>query len=276
MDKHIYSPGQTELRLLQEITLPLNHCNVPSRLLASLGYQHQPVPLQIDGVFNWHPQLFIDLQALETPAERADYFKAFMDVRFSLSKESNKLRYRDDPPPRPKVNYRRLLLGWLFDSDNVQGAAWRSWVESRFGLLTLFHTESLSDPDSPEYMRFRQSCTKAIYNTNELYEQLDLLYGYCQHELSLRHPHIQHLTLYRGSTELPGYIIDGQPVMLFNNLSSFTADEESALRFGSKVFSVRVPLTKIVCFESLLPRSLQGEQEYMVLGGLYLVERVKF
>ena len=33
-------------------------------------------------------------------------------------------------------------------------------------------------------------------------------------------------------------------------------------------------LSKIVCFDALLPRGLNGEQEYMVLGGIYKAKQV--
>lgn len=276
MDAPIYSLSESEVSLLKQISLPLNHCNVPSRLLASLAYQEQPIPVEIDGIAILYPNLFNMLKSADTAEIRANHFRGFMTSRFHLLKGSSGAQEAADPPPRPKINYRRLLLGWLFDSDNDQGAAWRSWVESRFGLLTCFHQELLPGPDSPQYLRFRQKCSRATYNTNELFEQLDLLYCFCQQELRLRYPDTEHLTLYRGCTEPSEYLIDGYPVKLFNNLSSFTSDPESALRFGSKVFSVRVPLCKIACFESLLPRSLEGEQEFMVLGGLYKVEQVKF
>ena len=276
MDAFIYSRSDDEARLLKQISLPLNHCNIPSTLLASLAYQDQPIPVEIDGIASFYPNLFNMLKKADCPEVRANHFRKFMAARFHLLKVNSGDQKLADPPPRPKVNYRRLLLGWLFDSDNDQGAAWRSWVESRFGLLTRFHQELLPGPDSPEYLRFRQKCTRATYNTNELFEQLDLLFCFCQQELRLRYPDTEHLTLYRGCTELPEYVIDGHLVKLFNNLSSFTSDPESALRFGSKVFAVRVPLCKIACFESLLPRSLEGEQEFMVLGGLYKVDQVKF
>ena len=275
MDEFTYTCSEAEIKLLRQVTLPLNHCNLPSWLLASLAYQRQPIPLEIDGITTWYPELFNILKKENSPEIRAEHFKDFMTHRFHLSKRVNKAMETDDPPLRPKVNYRRLLLGWLFDSDNQQGAAWRSWVESRFGLLTRFHEESLPGPESAQYRRFRQKCTQATYNTNELYAQLDLLYCFCQQELSLRYPDTQHLTLYRGCAALPDYVIDGQSVKLFNNLSSFTSDPEAALRFGTKVFAVWVPLAKIACFESLLPRSLAGEQEFMVLGGLYKAEQIK-
>lgn len=270
----VYAPGPEEAALLQRITFPLNYCNVPSWLLASSAYQQQPIPIEIDGISVWYPHLFDFLKDESCPEARARLFKDFMTARFHLSKASQQ-QNSDDPPPRPKVNYRRLLLGWLFDSDNDQGAAWRSWVESRFGLVTCFHKEAVSGPDSGEYLRFRQTCTRATYNTNELYSQLDLLYCFCQQELLLRYPEQNALTLYRGCAELPEHTLDGKPVSLFNNLSSFTADPESALRFGSKVFAVKVPFAKIACFESLLPNGLQGEQEFMVLGGLYRTKRIE-
>ncbi|WP_319536838.1 NAD(+)--dinitrogen-reductase ADP-D-ribosyltransferase [uncultured Vibrio sp.] len=267
------SPEENEV--LNQICLPLNHCNVPSWLLASIAYQDNPIPLELDGIQIWYPKLFNNLKSIDSYETRAEHFKNFMTNLFHLAKHDYNAQENTDPPPRPKVNYRRLLLGWLFDSDNEQGAAWRSWVESRFGLLTCFHKESLHGPDTPEYLRFRKTCTRATYNTNELYAQLDLLYCFCQHELRLRFKGREHVTLYRGCAELPEHTIDGQAVKLFNNLSSFTADADSALRFGSKVYAVEVPLAKIACFESLLPDSLQGEQEFMVLGGLYKVERLK-
>ncbi len=270
-----YSCTPAEYEVLQQICLSLNHCSVPSWLLASIAYQDNPIPIEIDGINLWYAKLFEALNSSDSYESRAEHFKNFMTVHFHLSKKDYNTSEYGDPPPRPKVNYRRLLLGWLFDSDNEQGAAWRSWVESRFGLLTRFHRESLHGPDTREYLRFRQACTRATYNTNELYAQLDLLYCFCQHELRIRYAGCEHVTLYRGCAELPEYVINGETVKLFNNLSSFTADPESALRFGSKVYAVKVPLSKIACFESLLPYSLQGEQEFMVLGGLYKVERWK-
>lgn len=110
-----------------------------------------------------------------------------------------------------------------------------------------------------------------MYHTNELETQLDFLYSYCQIELRHYHPNETHLKLYRGCNELPEHIINGKPVKLFNNLNSFTSNPDAALSFGTKVVSVQVPLEKIACFDSLLPRALTGEQEYMVLGGLYEV-----
>jgi NAD+--dinitrogen-reductase ADP-D-ribosyltransferase len=57
-----------------------------------------------------------------------------------------------------------------------------------------------------------------------------------------------------------------------NNLSSFSSDPEVAWEFGSSAWEVAVPLSKIVCFSGLLPKSLlSGESEHLVLGGYYHV-----
>ncbi|QSX34422.1 hypothetical protein JYB87_03995 [Shewanella avicenniae] len=268
-----YQCSEAEMALLQQVTLPLNHCSVPSWLLASLAYQQRPIPLQLDSVGAWYQKLFCTLSQFENSADRAASFNDFMQVRFCLAVQSGS-DITQEIITRPKVNYRRLLLGWLMDSDNDQGAAWRSWVESRFGLLTQFHQQEAITLESDAYLRFRHQCSRATYNTNEVFEQLDLLYQYCQLELSLRYPQQEHLCLYRGSDALPAYQFAGQTAMLFNNLSSFTLSAEGALHFGTQVVKVSVPLTKIVSFDSLLPGSLQGEQEFMVLGGLYAVELI--
>jgi NAD+--dinitrogen-reductase ADP-D-ribosyltransferase len=62
-----------------------------------------------------------------------------------------------------------------------------------------------------------------------------------------------------------------------NNISSFTADRDCAWEFGSTVWEVRVPLTKIFFFSGLLPDNLlKGEDEFMVIGGEYRVRRLRW
>lgn len=66
-------------------------------------------------------------------------------------------------------------------------------------------------------------------------------------------------------------------LITLNNLSSFSSDKEIAWEFGSLVWKVQVPIAKIVFFSGLLPSSLlQGENEYLVLGGDYRVERLRY
>ena len=50
-----------------------------------------------------------------------------------------------------------------------------------------------------------------------------------------------------------------------------------AWEFGSSVWRALVPLEKVIFFSGLLPRHLLGgDSEYLVLGGEYRVEKLKY
>ena len=51
-------PLPEERSLLAQLTLPLNRCNVPAPVLASLAFQQYPVSLQLDGIETFYPELF--------------------------------------------------------------------------------------------------------------------------------------------------------------------------------------------------------------------------
>ncbi len=260
---------------LHDLCLPLNHCNLPGWLIASQTYLQLPSPLTLDSGARFHRDVWPSLDALSTPSERARCFDDYMAVHFRLPGHDLTPWPAVEPIPRPHRHYRRLLLGWMFDSDSEDGAAWRGWVESRFGLRTGYHAGLLGDPrdneDDIALGQYRRAWQRATWQTHELSRQLDLLYSFCQYELRRRYPDQQHLPLYRGSQQpLPR----GDSTCLFNNLGSCTAELEEAYRFGGRVCAVLVPLSKIVCFDTLLPGSLGGEAEYMVLGGWYRVTRV--
>ena len=255
----------------QELALPINRCNVPGYLIASLSYQAAPCPLILDGIEPHFADLFVHLRRQSDAAARAARFIDYMAVRFRLPGYDLAPWPEAEPVPRPAANYRRLLLGWMFDSDSDAGAAWRCWVESRFGLRTLYHRQPIDGDESPARWAFLQAATRMLYQTNALDTQLDLLYSFCQFELACRHPSQRHLTLYRGGSERPYPSDAGPAILCVNNLSSFTREIDEAYRFGSRVYGVEVPLSKIVCFDTLLPGSLGGESEFMVLGGLYPV-----
>ncbi|WP_166434176.1 NAD(+)--dinitrogen-reductase ADP-D-ribosyltransferase [Vibrio viridaestus] len=266
-DTTLYEITQEEAQYLKRLTVSLNRINIPSALFASLSYQSNPIPVELDGVSNWYAQLFADLKGMTNKTERYHLFSEFMSHRFSL-KANLQADREEHRILRSKLSYKRIILGWLFDSNSEQGAALRGWVESRFGLQTNYHSGLVADSDSDTYWAYRQKWHKATHNTNELFAQLDLLYCYCQLELSLLYPHSDHVTLYRGCINSPE--IDSHPnISLMSNISSFTFDPETAMLFGSKLYEVSVPLWKIVCFDDLLPGSLAGENEYLVLGGLY-------
>ncbi|MDD4882289.1 MAG: NAD(+)--dinitrogen-reductase ADP-D-ribosyltransferase, partial [Gallionellaceae bacterium] len=63
----------------------------------------------------------------------------------------------------------------------------------------------------------------------------------------------------------------GRGVVLMNSLTSFSADRERADEFGDQVLEVSVPLAKVFFFHRLLPGRFKGEDEYVVIGGVYEV-----
>jgi NAD+--dinitrogen-reductase ADP-D-ribosyltransferase len=253
--------------------LPINRCNLPAVILGSVTFQRHPVPLYIDGVRELHGDFFRMLGELDSPEERAVRFRDYMMVRFCLNALDEAGYDPDSTGDRPKADYRRLLLGWMFDSDSRDGAVLKGWVESRFGLITRFHRVLLESPESDAYQRFTHERSLGLYNTNALEAQLDLLYAYCQYELHHCRDE-EHLTLYRGVTRTEGLGKAGGrqgQVVLLNNISSFSENPDRASEFGDVILKARVPREKIAFYNELLPGMLSGEQEYGVIGGLYEV-----
>ena len=174
---------------------------------------------------------------------------------------------------RTKANYVKTIRGWSFDSDSREGAVLKGWVESRFGLTPRYHREALRDPSAEAYNRYLEMRSQGLYGTNALEAQLDLVYSYCQYELSCRYPGVRHVTLYRGVNRLSDYEIlaheEGrQHTLLFNNLNSFTCSRERACEFGDTILAVDMPLSKIFFYCGLLPGVLQGEDEFLGIGGV--------
>jgi NAD+--dinitrogen-reductase ADP-D-ribosyltransferase len=62
-----------------------------------------------------------------------------------------------------------------------------------------------------------------------------------------------------------------QRVVLLNNLNSFTANRDRADEFGDHILTTQVPLSKIFCYPALLPNLLRGEEEFTVIGGVFLI-----
>lgn len=273
-------------RLPKSACLPINRCNLPAVILGGLTFQHHPAPLLLDGVAELHSDLFPLLERLSDPAERARQFMDYMTVHFRLealedagliphhqATEShwNKLKLRG------RADYLRMVRGWAFDTNSREGAVMKAWVESRFGLLTHYHGALLNDRTEEAYERFLVICGQGLYNTNALEAQLDLLYTYCQYELHRQQPEQTHLTLYRGFNSLCDdqilYKIDRHHrIVLLNNLSSFSTRRERAEEFGDHMMKTQVPVSKIFFYNRLLPGMLKGEDEFVVIGGIYEVE----
>jgi NAD+--dinitrogen-reductase ADP-D-ribosyltransferase len=175
---------------------------------------------------------------------------------------------------RPKADYVRTLRGWFFNPNGREAAALKGWVESRFGLLTRYHDGQVYDPLCEKHLKFLDARSSALYCTNALEGQLDLLYSYCQFELALKYTESHRIKLYRGilrpeKHEILASRTKHDITILLNNINSFTSDHERADEFGDYCLEVLVPWPKIVFFSSLIPEMLNGENEYLVIGGLY-------
>ena len=262
--------------------LPINRCNVPALILGSLTFQRFPSLLQIDGVAELHADLFRRLDAIDTAGARATAFADYLAVHFCLD-ELEKAGLGERSLARAKANWKRVLRGWSFDADGREGAILKGWVESRFGLLARFHGEALRDFSSPAYLRYQEMRSAGLYGTNALESQLDLVYAYGQYELARRWrgndengvaPPAR-IELYRGINRIAEHEVlcpgKRRQTVLLNNLVSFTASRERAGEFGDSILTARVPTAKIFASGHLLPGILQGEDEYLVIGGVYEV-----
>lgn len=257
--------------LPRDARLPINRCNLPAVILGGLTYQRSPMPLILDGVAELHPDLFRKLDAAPE-ARWGEVFEDYLTVHFQLA-WPEEMGFTGQRKGRTKANYVKTIRGWSFDSDSREGAVLKGWVESRFGLTPRYHIEALRDPASPAYRRYLEMRAQGLYGTNALESQLDLVYTFCQYVLGKRHLGARRVTLYRGVNRLQDFeVLSSQGkrehVILLNNLNSFTASRERACEFGDYILTVEVPLSKIFFHCDLLPGVLQGEGEFLVIGGV--------
>jgi NAD+--dinitrogen-reductase ADP-D-ribosyltransferase len=263
------------LVLPRSARLPINRCNLPTDILGGLTFQRYPVPLELDSVAQLHHGLFDLLDRIEDATERAHAFSMHMNAAFYLD-EPEQAGYSAQSTQRQKADYLRMVRGWSFDADGREGAALKGWVESRFGLLPRHHEHPIRDLSGEAYRHYLEMRATALYGTNALEAQFDLLYTYCQYELARKFTGKTHLTLYRGVNRVDDYetlavLDDKHRVVLFNSLSSFTANLDRADEFGDYLLTAHVPLSKVFFYTRLLPGMLQGEDEHTVIGGLYEV-----
>ncbi len=255
-----------------------NFCSVPPWVIASHHFNENPQPLSIQGVREGNRFLFDRLATIPSQEERALVFNDFMSVKFQLH------HWQDQSTPTArksiKNSYLRFLRGWMMDSNSIEGAVLKRWVESRIGIAPTFHRAPISDIHGEAYFDFSVDVMKGSSRTNAIHSQLDLLYEYCQFELPRKFPHTQIIRLYRGTHDASEHSVLEQlgkreQIVRLNNLVSFTSDEERAWEFGSTVWEVGVPLCKVFFYNDLLPGSImKGEGEYLVIGGEYRVRRV--
>jgi len=254
-----------------------NYCNQPPWVIASRHFNDHPQPLEIQGVRDGNRFLFKRLDTIGSKEERAQVFNDYMSVKFQLHHWQGQTEMARKSL---RNSYLRFLRGWMMDSNSVEGAVLKAWVESRMGIRPLYHRKPIGDVQSEGFYDYRVDVMKGSARTNAIQSQLDLLYEYCQYELSRRHGNRLQLTLYRGTQdasehELIKQINKRDQVVRLNNLVSFTDEEERAWEFGSTVWEVFVPVCKVFFCNDLLPGSImKGEGEYLVIGGEYRVRRI--
>jgi NAD+--dinitrogen-reductase ADP-D-ribosyltransferase len=254
-----------------------NLCNLPPWVIASRHFNEHPQPLEIQGVRQANRFLFDKLDRISCAHERAAMFHDYMSVKFQLHHWQSQT---DTARRSLKNSYLRFLRGWMMDSNSVEGAVLKGWVESRMGLSPTFHKVRIPGIHDEEYMVFALDRTKGSARTNAINSQLDLLYEYCQYELGKITDHHTFLTLFRGTNDANDYetiemIGKRDRIVRMNNLVSFSADEERAWEFGDTVWEIQAPPSKIFFFGNLLPTSIMKcEGEFLVIGGEYRVRRV--
>jgi NAD+---dinitrogen-reductase ADP-D-ribosyltransferase len=257
-------------------TLSWNLCNLPSSFIDSLAFNEQPQHLEIQTVARDSAELRRYLDHFADAAERADAFSAYLSSKFHLAELDSE--HTKNARRSLRNTYVRYLRGWGVDSNSVEGAVLKSWVESRIGLRPTYHRGKLDAQDPERQLAFAVDRMKGMAGSNAILSQLDLVYAYCQYELAKSHPEKTWLQLFRGTHDPDDYqtleiLSPRERVVRLNNLSSFTPDAERAFEFGSTVWGMLVPLPKIFFFSGLFPQGiLKGEDEYLAMGGIYRVK----
>jgi NAD+--dinitrogen-reductase ADP-D-ribosyltransferase len=259
-----------------------NLVGIPTGLLASPEFNEHPVPMHISGVRETNRGLFRLLdQEGKDPETAAQLFQNGMCVVYGLNPElrptgaNGRQRYRS--------SYVRLLKGWMFDSNNPEGAVLKGWVESRFGLFPTYHKQAIDKFSSPAWIHYVEEKMSSRFHNNAIFDQLDLLYEYCQWASArFFFPGRKHVTLYRGINDFSEHrvvarLAKREVVLRLNCLNSFTSERERACEFGDSILEVKVPRVKLLFFRDLLPdHPLQGEGEYLAIGGDFRVKVSSF
>lgn len=253
-------------------TAIFNRCNLTPWALASQTFQEDPRPLEILRKRWEHRDFLAYVERLRDADERARCFHQYALRHHWMHEHPDTWPSLEE---RERRSYAAVLRGWGVDSNGPSGAVLKGWAENRFGLRAIWHGQVL-EADTRGAERYAGEAMR--WALDGIAQQLDLLYTFCQDELRRRHGGERWLTLYRGTHDPEAYTVKEpggrrqDALVEFNVVGSFTADREVAWEFGSQVWQVRVPLAKIVYFSGLLADNLlQGEQEFIVLGGDYQV-----
>lgn len=259
-----------------------NLVGVSTAWLASTGFNEQAPELHIAGTRETQPGLFALLDRCNDLTQAREVFVHYLSIAFGLQAPEKPAigSAASAEPRRWRGSWRRLLQGWGMDANGVAGAVLKGWVESRFGLVPTFHKAPLAHFPSPAWVAYLEEKTSSRHHSNNIHQQLDLLYEFCQWALArfpLPAPQMQgpHVRLWRGSNRVEEQLLQGtlrerRCRVRLNNIVSFSLSPEEASCFGDWVFELLVPQSKLLVFPGLLPgQVLQGEQEVIALGGDY-------
>lgn len=259
-----------------------NLVGIPAVVLGSAAFNAHPQALHVAGAREGNRGLFSLLGHSTSADDARAVFEHYMRVVFGLAKSRPEIAAGEGMAERRRwrSSYLRLLQGWGMDANSPAGAVLKGWVESRFGLVPSFHCGSLGHFPSPAWISYLEQKSSSRYHNNSIYQQLDLLYEFCQWMLDSHHllGQGQHVTLWRGSFDFERQIVAGslrerRCTVHLNNLVSFSLDRETAGCFGDWVMQVQVPKSKLLLVPGLLStNSLQGESEVLAIGGYYEVE----
>lgn len=253
-----------------------NLVGVPAPVLASTAFNAHPQPLCIAGARECNGGLFALLERAADADEAREMFAHYMSLAFALERpepgEGETRRWRS--------SYLKLLQGWGLDSNGPAGAVLKGWVESRFGLVPSFHGAPLARFPSPAWVAYLEQKAASRYHNNSIFQQLDLLYEFCQWMLARFRllGDAAHATLWRGSTRCEEQVVAGslrerRCTVRLNNLVSFSRSQSDAECFGDWVLEAHVPQAKLLLVPGLLnTTSLRGEAEVLALGGRYDVQ----
>ena len=183
---------------VSERHLPINLCNLPPWVIASAEFNINPVPVQLAGVRESNRRIFNRQDAMDKAGERGQVFHDYLDVKFALHQWST---HTGKARSSLRNSYLRFLCGWGVDSNGVEGAVLKSWVQSRFGVMPTYHRGILQHVDGDEDQRYAIDRMKGHSRGNAIFSQLDLLYEFCQYEIGRRWSGCATVQLFRGTND---------------------------------------------------------------------------
>ena len=254
-----------------------NLVGVPARVLASVAFNAHPLPLHVAGARETNPGLFALLARCADMAEARGVFGHYLSLAFDLAPRGDRA---GGPVGRRRASYLKLLQGWGLDANGAAGAVLKGYVESRFGIVPVFHKAPLLRFPSETWVTYLEEKAGPRQHDNNVFQQLDLLFEVSQWMLQRFHPlgDGERVTLWRGSTRCEEQVVQGslrerRCTVRLNNLVSFSLTREQASCFGDWVLRAEVPQSKLLLWPGLLDTaSLRGESEVLAIGGDYEVE----